>query len=129
MSLVGERAVNDDGTVAYLANVNGVPATQGLFRTDGTQSTTIASDAVTPPTGGRFTGLLSFAMNNLGPVAFHSEMTAGIGRPWHFPRRGRAAHARFRYQPGGAWRRNVPGLRHSGNQCTRSGDVDLLIDE
>jgi len=77
MSLVGERAVNDDGTVAYLANVSGVPATQGVFRTDGTPSTTIASDAVTPPTGGRFTGLLSFAMNNVGQVAFHSEMTAG----------------------------------------------------
>ena len=78
MSRVGERAVTDGGTVAYVANVSGVAATEALFRTDGAQAITIASDAVTPPAGGRFTALLSFAMNNLGQVAFNSEMTAGL---------------------------------------------------
>ena len=76
-SLLGERAVNDHGTIAYVASLSGAAATQALFRTDGRRTTTIASDDVAPPTGGRFSALLSLVMNDLGQVAFHSEMTAG----------------------------------------------------
>jgi hypothetical protein len=76
-SLLGERAVNNRGAIAYVARVSGAPATQGIFRTDGTRTITIARDDITPPTGGRFTSLLSLAMNALGQVVFKSEMTGG----------------------------------------------------
>jgi hypothetical protein len=76
-SLLGERAVNDHGAIAYVASVSGAAATQAVFRTDGTRTTTIASDDIAPPTGGSFASLLSLDMNDHGQVAFKSEMTAG----------------------------------------------------
>ena len=76
-SLLGERAVNNHGAIAYVAGVSGALATQAVLRTDGTQTTTIARDDIAPPTGGSFTSLLSLDMNDRGQVAFKSEMTAG----------------------------------------------------
>lgn len=75
-SLAG-RAVNHHGAIAYFASVSGAAATQAVFRTDGTRTTTIASDDIAPPTGGSFIALFSPDMNDLGQVAFKSEMTGG----------------------------------------------------
>src|SRR5262249_46632168 len=52
-----DRAVNDRGAIAYVAGVSGQAATQGIFRTNRTQTTRIASDDIAPPTGGSFTSL------------------------------------------------------------------------
>jgi hypothetical protein len=75
--LVGTRAVNDHGAVAYVASLSGSTATQGIFRTDGTQTVTIARDDNGPPTGGSFTLFSNTVMNDRGQVAFFSEMTGG----------------------------------------------------
>jgi hypothetical protein len=78
-SFLGARAVNNVGTVAYVARMSNAAATQGVFRADGRRTTTIASDDTTPPTGGRFTSLLGLNLNDRGQVAFSSEMTGGSG--------------------------------------------------
>ena len=76
-SLQRDRAVDNQGNIAYVAHLSGAAATQAIFRTDGTQTTRIAGDDRPPPTGGSFTALLSPAMNDRGQVAFKSEMTGG----------------------------------------------------
>jgi hypothetical protein len=75
----GPRATNDHGAVAYAAHVNGSTATQGIFRSDGKQTVTIARDDVSAPTGGSFTLLSTPVINDRGQVAFFSELTDGFG--------------------------------------------------
>jgi len=71
------HAVNDAGAIAYLALVSGSTATQGIFRTDGAQTVTIARDDIDAPTGGRFVSLRDPVLNNRGQVAFEAEMSGG----------------------------------------------------
>jgi hypothetical protein len=71
------RATNDHGTIAYAAFVNGSTATQGIFRSDSNQTIAIASDDISPPTGGSFALLSTPVMNDGGQVAFFSEMLGG----------------------------------------------------
>ena len=47
--LLGNHVVNDGGAVTYFAGVSGAAATQAIFRTDGTRTTTIARDDIAPP--------------------------------------------------------------------------------
>ncbi len=70
-------AANDHGAVAYGARVSGSTATQGIFRSEGTQTVAIARDDNDAPTGGRFTSLRDPVINDRGQVAFSSEMTGG----------------------------------------------------
>jgi hypothetical protein len=77
MSLLGERAVNNLGAIAYVARGSGAATTQAVFRTDGKRTTAIARDDIAAPTGGSFTSLLNLDMNERGQVAFKSEMTGG----------------------------------------------------
>jgi hypothetical protein len=70
-------AVNDHGTAAYIAGVSGAAATQGIFRSDRTQTVAIARDDNDTPTGGRFTSLRAPIINDRGQVAFEAEMTGG----------------------------------------------------
>jgi hypothetical protein len=65
------------GTTAYIASVSGATATQGIFRTDGTQTVAIARDDNDTPTGGRFTSLRAPIINERGQVAFEAQMTGG----------------------------------------------------
>lgn len=76
-SLLGERVVNSQGTIAYGAHLNGGAATQAIIRTDGRRTISIVRDDTGPPTGGSFTALLSLDMNDRGQVAFKSEMIGG----------------------------------------------------
>jgi hypothetical protein len=71
--------VNDHGEVAYPAFISGATASQGIFRTDGTHTFTIARDDSTVPTGGTFINLFDPVINDRGQVAFFSEMTGGSG--------------------------------------------------
>ena len=73
----GALAVNDHGAVAYVGDVSGSTAVQGIFRADGQQTVSIARDDDSPPTGGSFTFLSNPVMNDRGQVAFFSEMTGG----------------------------------------------------
>ena len=75
--LAGTRAVNDHGVISYDAFLSGTTATQAIFRTDGTETVSIARDDIAPPTGGTFTALFNPVMNDHGQVAFKSEMTGG----------------------------------------------------
>ncbi len=68
---------NDGGAIAYLALVSDSTATQGIFRTDGTETVAIARNDIDPPTGGSFTALFVPVINNRGEVAFGAEMTGG----------------------------------------------------
>jgi hypothetical protein len=71
------RAANDHGSIAYRALVSGATATQGIFRTDGTQTVAIVRDDNDAPTGGRFTSLFDPVINDRGQVAFGVVMTGG----------------------------------------------------
>jgi hypothetical protein len=71
------HAVNDGGVIAYLALLNGSTATQGIFRTDRTQTVAIARDDIAAPTGGSFISLRDPVINNFGQVAFEAEMSGG----------------------------------------------------
>ncbi|HEX5085705.1 MAG TPA: choice-of-anchor tandem repeat NxxGxxAF-containing protein [Blastocatellia bacterium] len=71
------RATNDHGAIAYRAGVSGATATQGLFRSDGTQTVAIVRDDNAVPTGGRFTSFHDPVINDRGQVAFVAEMTGG----------------------------------------------------
>ena len=75
----GGRATNDHGVIAGAAFVNGSTATQGVFRTDGKQTVTIARDDISAPAGGNFTLFGAPVINNRGEVAFFSELTGGFG--------------------------------------------------
>jgi len=75
----GLRATNDHGVIAYGAFVAGSTATQGIFRSDGTQTVAIARNDMGAPTGGSFTLLGNPVMNDRGQVAFFSVMTGGPG--------------------------------------------------
>jgi hypothetical protein len=72
-----ERATNDNGVVAYTAFVSDSTATQGIFRSDGTQTVAIARDDVSTPTGGSFTLVGNTVINDRGQVAFYSNMIGG----------------------------------------------------
>jgi hypothetical protein len=72
-----QHVVNDHGVIAYGAIITDSAATQGIFRTDGTESVAIARDDVPPPTGGTFTVLDNLSINERGQVAFFSAMTGG----------------------------------------------------
>jgi hypothetical protein len=68
---------NDHGEIAYFAIMSGATATQGIFRTDGKHTFTIARDDSSVPTGGTFTTLGDPVINDRGQVAFFSELTGG----------------------------------------------------
>jgi len=68
---------NDHGVIAYNAIISGATATQGIFRTDGTQTVAIARDDIATPTGGAFISLRDPIINERGQVAFEAEMTGG----------------------------------------------------
>jgi len=73
----GSRVTNDNGDIAYTAFVNDSTATQGVFRSDSTQTVAIARDDISPPTGGSFLVIGNPALNDRGQVAFYSVMTGG----------------------------------------------------
>lgn len=68
------RSVNGFGVLAYGAIISGSTATQGIFRSDGTETIAIARDDIGPPTGGTFTLLGDPAINDRGQVTFYSVM-------------------------------------------------------
>jgi hypothetical protein len=74
------HAVNDRGAVAFLALVSDSAATQGIFRTDGTETVAIARDDIGAPTGGSFTSLFNPVINDRGEVAFGAEMSGGAAQ-------------------------------------------------
>jgi hypothetical protein len=71
------RATSDNGTIAYSAFVTDSTATQGIFRSDGAQTSAIARDDMNPPTGGNFLVMGDTVINDRGQVAFYSVMTGG----------------------------------------------------
>ena len=73
------HAVNNGAAIAYLAFMNGSTATQGIFRTNGAGTVTIARDDIGAPTGGSFISLRDPVINDFGQVAFEAEMTGGTG--------------------------------------------------
>jgi hypothetical protein len=73
------HAVNNGAAIAFLAFMNGSTATQGIFRTNGAVTVTIARDDIGAPTGGNFISLRDPVINDFGQVAFEAEMTGGTG--------------------------------------------------
>jgi hypothetical protein len=74
---VGTFAVNDGGAIAYGAQLSDSTATQGIFRTNGTETVSIARDDIGAPTGGSFVFLANPVINNRGQVAFFAKMSGG----------------------------------------------------
>ena len=71
------RTANGRGAIAYPALVDGATATQGIFRTDGATTVTIARDDIIAPTNGTFTFFSTPALNNRGQAAFFAELAGG----------------------------------------------------
>jgi hypothetical protein len=72
-----QHAANARGAIAYLADVLGATATEGIFRADGVDTVAIARDDDIPPTGGTFEFFSEPALNKRGQVAFLAAMTGG----------------------------------------------------
>ena len=93
--------------IAYGAFVTGGVSTQGIFRTDGTQTVAIADDNTLPPTGGTFLFFGSPAINEGGQVAFVAGMTGGSADFGIYSGDGETHHHRLCCQPDRTRRRHV----------------------
>jgi hypothetical protein len=80
----GAPHINDSGAMAFVANVTGGSASFGIFRGDGTNTTTIARLTGDAPTSTVGTTFAEFdrnlvRLNNLGVTAFRGRVTAITG--------------------------------------------------
>jgi hypothetical protein len=74
---IDDHNANGHGVLAYKALLSSATATQGIFRTDGTNTVAITRDDSAPPTGGTYTLLAGPVINDRGQLAFKAEMTGG----------------------------------------------------
>ncbi len=68
---------NSQGLIAFGAFVTGGVNTEGIFRTDGTHTVTIAVDGTAAPTGGTFLFFSSPVIDEFGQAAFFAGTTGG----------------------------------------------------
>ena len=71
------HAVNSQGLITFGAFLTGSANTEGVFRSDGTQTEAIALDGTPAPTGGTFLFFSSPVIDELGQVAFFAGTTGG----------------------------------------------------
>jgi hypothetical protein len=74
---IDDHNANGHGVLAYKALLSSATATQGIFRTDGTNTVAITRDDSAPPTGGTYTLLAGPVINDRRQLAFKAEMTGG----------------------------------------------------
>ena len=68
---------NSRGLIAFHTFVNGGVATEGIFRNDGFNTTSIALDGTPAPTGGTFLFFSSPVIDEVGRVAFYAGTIGG----------------------------------------------------
>lgn len=78
---LGGPRVNDNGTVAFMANVAGDKWTEGIFLASPKAIIKVVAIGDRLPTGEKIRGINSFALNNLGQVAFFANGSASILNP------------------------------------------------
>jgi hypothetical protein len=69
--------VDSSDTVAFFAAIADSVSTAGIFRSDGKRNEAIARDNTPASTGGTFSSLNGFAINEQSQVAFEAVMTGG----------------------------------------------------
>jgi hypothetical protein len=77
----GGPRINDNGTVAFMANVTGDPSTEGVFLASPKAILKVVAVGDRLPTGEKIRSINSFALNNLGQVAFFANGSASILNP------------------------------------------------
>ena len=77
----GGPRINDNGTVAFMANVTGDKSTEGIFLASPKAIIKVVAIGDRLPTGEKIRGINSFALNNLGQVAFFANGSASILNP------------------------------------------------
>ncbi len=70
-------AVGSEDTVVFFAGIADSASTSGIFRSDGKKIEAIARDNTPAPTGGTFSSLNGFAINEHRQVGFEAVMTGG----------------------------------------------------
>lgn len=76
----GPQILNDHGQVAFAPLLTGGTSRRGIFRGDGSTTTTIALEGTTAPgTTGTFASFVDMKMGNDGTVAFIATLTVGAG--------------------------------------------------
>ena len=70
-------SANSRGVITFATFVDGGSATEGVFRTDGSQTTAIALDGTPSPSGGTFLFFSAPVIDELGRVAFFAGSTGG----------------------------------------------------
>jgi hypothetical protein len=78
---LGGPRVNDNGTVAFMANVAGDKSTEGIFLASPKAIIKVVAIGDRLPTGEKIRGINSFALNNLGQVAFFANGSDSILNP------------------------------------------------
>jgi hypothetical protein len=71
------HAANSQGVIAFGAFVTGGVINEGVFRTDGTNTVTIAVDGTPAPTGGNFLFFSSPVIDEFGQAAFFAGTSGG----------------------------------------------------
>jgi hypothetical protein len=69
--------IGSEDTVAFFAAIADSVSTSGIFRSDGKRIEAIARDNTPAPTGGTFSSLNGFEINEHSQVAFEAVMTGG----------------------------------------------------
>src|SRR6266404_8510714 len=75
------KKINDNGTVAIMANVTGGGSSQAIFMASPRAVLKVVAIGDRLPTGEKIRGINSFAMNNLGQVAFFAHGSDSILNP------------------------------------------------
>ena len=70
-------SLNDNGVIAFVADVTGGTASQGIFVINKGAVTTVALQGSPVPGGGTFSTFESAALNNNGAIAFVADISGG----------------------------------------------------
>ncbi len=74
---IGQYSANSQGVIAYHAFLSGEFGNEGIFRSNGRHTATIALDTTVPPTGGSFNLLGDPQIDERGEAAFFAGMQGG----------------------------------------------------
>jgi len=79
-AFIGKVRLNDRGDVAFTSRLSGGTSTNGVFRGDGTQTTTIAlAGTIAPGTTGTFQSFDDIKLGDDGRVAIIGRLALGVG--------------------------------------------------
>ena len=76
-STFDSASVNNSGAIAFVADISGGTASQGLFLVNKGTATAVALQGSPAPGGGTFAAFESASLNNNGAIAFVADISGG----------------------------------------------------